>query len=174
MAGLALSRYLFNTGAVFAIPPGSNVEPIRFGVLQSLTLDVSSDLAELAGENFAVEDVQRKNIKIGGKVVFKRVDPALLVACWPASAKTTGGRKFARHSAAIPATPFAVTVTNSATWATDLGVYNTTTGVQMECVAATPAAGQYTGLRASTPSPAPRGTSTSTTPTRRRRATSSR
>lgn len=143
MAGLEHARSIFNIGSAFLIPPGSNVEGERFGVIRSLSVDFGVEVAELRGENFYVEEVARKTVAVSGKVAFAKLTPELILSAVPGTAKTTGSYHLASETSAVPATPFQITVTNSAKYASTLEVKDNTAGYRMLEVASAPAAGEY-------------------------------
>jgi hypothetical protein len=131
------------------ILPANATQPVELGVLQEVSLDFTIEKKELKGQNrFAILTVQAGG-SVSGKASMARINAETLGALLGAT-KTTGSKLLATHpTTVIPATPFAITVTNSATWTQDGGVilvgtselYNTPmTKVHST---ATPTAGQY-------------------------------
>ena len=133
----------FGTGFLFATPAGANPTPVRFGALQDVTVDFSFDLKMLYGASqFALEQARGK-AKIELKASIGRLDPALFNQVYFGLSAPTGEVLNSVDEAATPSSG-AFTVANGSTYATDLGLYNTVTGLWMTRVAASPAAGQYT------------------------------
>jgi len=143
MAGLEFARSIFNLGSCFIVPPGSNVEGEKLGVLRGLTVDFAVDLAELRGENYYVEEVARKTLACSGKVQFAKITPELLLSALPGTAKATGSYHLASETSTVPATPYQVTVTNAAKYASTLQIVDNTAGIRLLEVASSPNTGEY-------------------------------
>ena len=139
-----MPQYNFGVGQLALIPSGSNPTPVPFAVLTDISVDISYDLKELRGSYQFPIDVAKGNGKLTGKAKNAGILGSLLGAVIASPSTATGQvLAVAGEAATIPATPYQVTVTNSATFATDLGVANLTSGHIMTRVASSPATGQY-------------------------------
>lgn len=148
-----LNTLQFGSGLLGAIPNGgnqpTNPSPVQIGVLQNVKLTFSGDIKELKGQLQYPVDSAVGNRSIKGSFSFAR----MTLQAWNnlffgESAVGTGGKSFAQNvPAAVPAsTPYTVTPTvpGSGTWASDGGVFDATTGVQLQPVSTSPTTGQYT------------------------------
>lgn len=141
-----MAQYGFGSGAVWNTASGSNKTPARLGTLQNIGIDFKSNLKQLYGQNQLPVTVARAAMAVNGKGEF-----AQMTARWyndiffgTMSTATTGQILTADNEAGtIPGTPYSITVVNSATFATDLGVIYSATGLPLTRVASTPATGQY-------------------------------
>jgi hypothetical protein len=129
-------------GELVFIPPASatDLTPVRFGVLQDVTLEYSSSKKFLMGQNqfpVASADV---DAKLTGKAKFAQFRGALLAAALAGATQGTGSVQEVTEPGTVAAG--AVTVTGSATFATDLGVVDST-GTPFKKVASAPAVLQY-------------------------------
>jgi hypothetical protein len=140
------AAYVFGSGDIFLIPYGGaaapNPTPMKVGTLQDVSVDISFSIKELYGKNsFSVANRRGKG-KIECKAKFANI-----------TAKLLNDAMFGQTIAATQIVPVidelstpithVVTVTGSATFLTDLGVIDTTTGQNMILVASGPVAGQY-------------------------------
>ncbi len=138
----------FGSGNMFGIPTGSNPTPGIFGVLQSVEIDIGYTLKELYGQNQSPVAVARAAQKITGKASMANINARAYNTLFVGGTlgAGTGGKLTAVNEAGtIPAVsgPYTVTVTNSATFLSDLGVVFAATGVQLTRVASGPTTGQY-------------------------------
>lgn len=136
-------RATFGIGSATAIPSGSNPTPTDFALVTGATVEFKSTDVPLKGQKLMPVDSGTSDLSISGKVSLKDISAAAISLVLPGVAPTTGSRKMTTHAAAIPTTPFQLTVTQSATFSTDLGVVNLTTGKAMKRVASSPATGEY-------------------------------
>lgn len=138
----------FNSGLLFLNPVGGNQatdpSPIAVGTLQDISLSVDQAVKELMGSYNVPDDVAPGRQKVTGKFTFGQVDINLFNQMMFAGTTTTGVQMInAAEAHTVPAsTPWTVTVTNSAQFATDLGVQYQG-GQNFLKVASAPAAGQY-------------------------------
>jgi len=148
-------QHVFGAGAVWGTPLTdaygasiANPTPILCGVMQDISVDISFDEKLLYGrKNFAVARGRGKG-KVDWKSKFAQVSGRAIAQLFFGQAVSAG--LFADYldetGTAIPAsTPYTITPTipGTGTWINDLGV-RSITGVPFVCVAASPAAGQYT------------------------------
>ena len=129
------------TGAAVAVPT-----PVRFGVLQEVSLDVSFDTKLLYGNQQFPIAAGRGKGKIAGKAKAAQVNGSLMNSLLFGQTLTPLLQNMIATDegpSAIPTTPFQITVANSATFTNDLGVFNAATGLPLKRVASAPAAGQY-------------------------------
>lgn len=139
----------FGIGALIATRTDiSNPTPRQFGVVQDCSVDFKGDIKELMGQYQMPVGVARGAVKVTGKAKAARIDAAAFNDVFfgvPSANIATGQQnvKVAEGPTAIPGTPFQVTVTGSATFLADRGVYNNATGLPFTRVASSPSAGQY-------------------------------
>ena len=129
------------TGTAIAVPT-----PVKFGVLQECSLDVSFDTKMLYGNQQFPIAVGRGKGKVSGKAKAAQVNGALINSIVFGQTLATPAQNLIvtdEGPSAIPTTPFQVTVVNSATFTNDLGVTNSATGVPLTRVASGPTSGQY-------------------------------
>jgi hypothetical protein len=137
-------QFGFASGSAWAIDSAANPTPSPFGILQNVGVDFSFSNKELTGQYGFPVAVGRGTGKISCKAQAARLSGRLLNLFFGGT-KAAGQTSVAQdESAAIPGTPFQITVANGATWVTDLGVYDAATSIPFVRVAAAPAAGQYT------------------------------
>ena len=148
-----MSQYSFGSGSLFATPStdtyGNTIAvptPVRFGVLQDVSVDISFDVKELTGQNAFPMDVARGKGKIGIKAKAAQIFGALYNELFFGETLATGQTAdyVDTTGSVIPSSPYTVTPTvpNSGTWSKDLGVVNAN-GVPLTKVSSAPATGQY-------------------------------
>jgi len=136
-------QFGFGSGSAWAIDSAANSTPVPFGILQDASVEFSFSNKELSGTYAFPVAVGRGSGKIACKAKNARMSGRLMNLFFNGS-KAAGQTSVAQDEAGtVPTTPFAITVANSAQWATDLGVYNATTGIPLVRVASAPATGQY-------------------------------
>jgi len=122
----------------------TNQTPVNIGYSNEFSLDLSGETKELYGQNQYPLAVARGTIKATGKAKAAVMSGLALNAVFHAGTFTSGQLRMAQNEAGtVPTTPFTITVANSATFDTDLGVVNASTGIPMTKVASAPATGQY-------------------------------
>jgi hypothetical protein len=138
----------FAAGTLIATQVGlsSVVTPIKFGILQDISLDFSADLKELYGQNRYAIALAPGKTKVEIKAKFAGIKGALFNGLYFGATPTATQTLFAGSEAhSVPAaSPFTVTVANAAAFLMDEGVYYAATGLPLQQVAALTAAGQYT------------------------------
>lgn len=126
----------------------ANPTPLIFGTLQDTELDFKFELKQLHGQNQFAVAIGRGKGTVSGKAKMADIRAGFLetIVFGASSASGLTAAVYDTVGAAIPTTPFQITVTppNSGTFAADLGVIDSTTGREMKRVASAPAAGQYT------------------------------
>lgn len=124
----------------------ANPTPYPLMVLQEGSIDLSSDLKELYGQNQFAVAVGRGKTKIAVKVKPARIFAGVWNAIYFGQTLNSGliANFTDTAGAAIPATPFQITITppSSGTYAADLGVIDAS-GNPMQRVASAPTTGQY-------------------------------
>jgi hypothetical protein len=139
-----MAQSSFGTGNLWSIPSGSNPTPVRFGTLQDVTVDFSFDFKKLYGGFQAPVEQARGKLTIDIKASAGRIDPLLFNGVMFGLSTTTGTvAGSVDEVAAIPSTPFQVTVANAASFSADLGVYDATSVKYLTRVASGPTTGQY-------------------------------
>ena len=140
-----MPAYGFGSGTLIGVRTDlANQTPAVFGVVQDVEIDFSFSLKELIGQYQAPVAIGRGAMKITGKAKMARLYAATYNSLFFGQTQATGGLlQVVNEAGSIPTTPYQVTVSNSATWVTDLGVFYSTTGVQLTRVASSPVTGQY-------------------------------
>lgn len=134
----------FGVGQLLVVPSGSNPTPLQFGVLQDVSLDIKYTKKELYGSHQFPVDAARAQCSISGKIKHAQISGALFNQILTGSSIATGQTAGSINEAGtIPATPYQITVTQSATWVADNGVVDLTAGITLARVASLPATGQY-------------------------------
>lgn len=129
-------------GTAVAVPT-----PVQLGAMQEVSVDLSVDLKTLYGSKRYPLAVGQGKGKIEIKAKHAEIDGGILGSLFFGQAPTAGIKAAVfDFAASIPAaSPYTLTVAppNSGTFAADLGVVRTDTGVQLTRVASAPATGQY-------------------------------
>ena len=137
--------YSFGSGVLIGtrtdIP---NATPLNFGLLQEITIDESATTKSLMGQFQRPIAIARGSVKTTGKAKVARISGLAFASLYYGVTPIPGqvATSFA-EAAAIPASPFQVTVANSATFIDDGGVVYAATGLPLTLAASSPAAGQY-------------------------------
>lgn len=138
-----MAMYPFGTGLVYFVPSGANPTPIQIGVVQGISLKVSEKTVKLYGDKKFAVDIKKGEGEISGKIKFAQFNSKILSAILTGSTSASGIKTGTTQTAVIPTTPFQITVTNSATFSEDGGVYDNTAAKWLTNVASAPATGQY-------------------------------
>lgn len=140
-----MSIYVFGAGTLYGRRTDvANPTPVKFGVLQDVSVEFSATKKELFGENQFPVAVARGTAKIDCKAKFGKISGRTFAELFFGETLTAGRTALANgEAAAIPTTPFSVTVANAAAFAADLGVVESATGLPMARVESAPAASQY-------------------------------
>lgn len=138
-------QIVFHSGALFVKDSAANATPIRVATLQETSFDFKASNKDLFGENQFAEAIGRGNTKISGKAKAGRFNGKLMneVFFKQPAANLLNQAKLIVLDEAGTVTGAAVTVTNGANFAEDLGVQYTATGLPLKRVASAPAAGEY-------------------------------
>ncbi|CAK0739974.1 conserved hypothetical protein [Gammaproteobacteria bacterium] len=137
-------QFGFGSGSLWGTNTAANSSPQEFGALQDCSIDFSFSMKELRGRFQMPLTVARGAGKIQGKAKSGNINAKLFNELFFGQAMATGKTATAQNeTAAIPATPFTVTVTNGATFKKDLGVKFALTGLPLVRVASAPVTGQY-------------------------------
>lgn len=139
-----MSQYVFGTGQLFATPVGGGA-PLRFGALQDVSVDFNGDIKQLFGQYQYALDTARGKTKIEWKASTGNIDVEAFNQLFFGETVDAGNQllQVINEAAAVPATPFEVTVAHAADFVMDLGVYNAATGLPLQQVASSPTTGQY-------------------------------
>ena len=140
---MAAVQYGFGSGILYGIRSDvTNATPVRFGVLQDVSIEFDAEIKELYGQLQYPVDAARGKAKITGKAKFGMLSPLLFNNLFFGQTDVTGQKLFAYNESH----PYAstITATNGATFDTDLGVIYANTGVPLTLVTSLTAAGQYT------------------------------
>lgn len=138
-----MSQYNFGVGKLTLISPATPAQAIDIGVIKDVSLDISFTTKELRGAYQFPVDVARAGGKINGKAKYGQINAGIVSAILNSTSSTGSKIGISGETSVVPGTPWTITVTNSATWLDDLGVFNNTTGLYMKRVASGPATGEY-------------------------------
>jgi hypothetical protein len=138
----------FGSGSLYALPNAGNLAanptPYVFGVLQEASLEFKGDLKKLFGQNQFPVAKARGKIDVSGKSKAAIFDPNMLNQLFFGQTQASGITQVSvNESGVIPASPFQLTAAQTATFVTDYGVIDASTGANMVKVASAPATGQY-------------------------------
>lgn len=118
--------------------------PYNIGFVNEFSYDEAGNQVDLYGQNQYPIASARGTVKSSGRAKAAVVSGLAINAAFHGDTFSTGSVVLAESEAgSIPTTPFQVTVTQSATWDTDLGVRFSTSGLPLARVASGPAANQY-------------------------------
>lgn len=144
----------FGAGRIYGVNTGAGAAPAlivpgQFATIQDASVDMTFTIKRLMGAYEFPEDTASASKTLTGKLTTGRVDLQLINQLVFADSYTTGGEFTYQETDTIGATPYQITVANSATWTKDLGVFYTLpnsfgNAVQLSPVASSPATGQYT------------------------------
>lgn len=136
--------FAFGSGVLIGTPSGANPTPVNFGLVQEVTVDFTSTNKPLFGQNVYPVAVGQGTRKVTGKAKVAKISGLAMGSLFFGASLSAGQVATAfGEVGSIPATPYQVTVSNSATWTADLGVIYSATGVPLKRVASGPATGQY-------------------------------
>lgn len=137
-------QYIFGSGSVWAANNIANPTPVRFGTSQNISLDFSANSKPLFGQNQLPVSVARGAVSVSGKITFAEIVGRIINELFFGGSNASGQiAVIDNESGSIPGTPYQITVANGATFNTDLGVIDATTGVPYVRVSSSPATGQY-------------------------------
>ena len=125
----------------------ANPTPIKFGVLNDVSLEIDRDIKELYGQLAFPVALGGGKMKLGIKAKFGQIAGRLFNDLFLGQGMTAGTLTAANEDLTgqvIPGTPFQITIAppNSGTFLRDLGVLDSN-GVPMQRVASAPTTGQY-------------------------------
>lgn len=140
-----MPAFNFSVGSLWAVRTDiANPTPVQFGTVQDVATDFSFTNKELHGQYQIAVAVARAAMKVTAKVKFATINSGVWNNIFFGRTQTAGlVTTILNETSAIPATPFQITVVNSATWTTDLGVTYTVGGIRLTRVASGPTTGQY-------------------------------
>lgn len=140
-----MPQYHFGSGTVIGKrTDASNTTPAFLGVLQSVDIEIDRELKKLMGQYQSPVAIASAALNIKGKAKFAQFRMSTYNNLMLGMTQATGQLQMAvAETATIPTTPYQVTVAQSATFAGDLGVFFSSSGVPLTLVASAPATGQY-------------------------------
>ncbi len=134
----------YGAGTLWVTNNVANPTPVRIGVSQGTSIEFAANTTPLMGDKQLPITVARGGLRVQCKSTYARFNGRLISELMLGGSSASGQiLAVDGESGTIPGTPYAVTVANSSTWTTDLGVYFSATGLPLVRVAATPATGQY-------------------------------
>jgi len=137
--------FVFGSGVLIGTRTDvADATPINFGLLQDITIDETATTKSLMGQYQRPIAIARGGIKSTGKAKVARISGLAFANLFYGVPLTPGqiATSFA-EAGVIPATPYEVTVANSATFVDDGGVTYAANGLPLALVGASPAVGQY-------------------------------
>lgn len=140
-----MANFAFGAGSLYGINIIAGVPtPVKFGTLQEVSIETSFNEKQLYGGYQFPVAIARGTGKVSGKAKFAQINGAIFNELFFGSTMTTGQvNTVTGEASTIPATPYTITVVNSATFGTDLGVLYSLTGLPLTKVASAPTTGQY-------------------------------
>lgn len=138
--------YSFGSGVLYGVNSVANSTPVRFGGLQDVSIEFSHNIKELYGQNQFPLAIGRGQGKVTGKAKAATINGNAFNQIFFGQTLNTGETEaIVDETGTIPDTPgpYTVTVAQSATWLTDLGVTFSATGLALVKVASSPSTGQY-------------------------------
>lgn len=141
-----MPMHQFGSGSLYGSTLiGGVLVPRKFGQLQDISIDISYAKKKLYGQSQFALVLARGQGSIVGKAKQANINAAQFNDLFFGQTTAVGQQvPILSELGTIPTTPFQVTVANSATWLSDGGVVDTTTGLTMTRVASAPTTGQYT------------------------------
>lgn len=124
----------------------SNPTPVKFGVMQDLTISFEFSAKELFSRFQIPIAVARSAGKITWSAKFAQVNALLFHSIFFGNTgqPTAGALTIADDEIqTIPGTPYGLNITNNTTYIRDLGVLYQTTGIPLQVVKVAPGTGQY-------------------------------
>lgn len=141
---MSSSQTVFSIGELIAMPSGATPTGIRCGILQDVSVDESATFKELRGSYKYPLDVADAETKISITAKVGAVDPLLFNLFYNGTLTSGETRTSIMEPGAVPASStFVVTVANSATFVTDLLVWDVTAQKFLTRVTGTLSTGQY-------------------------------
>lgn len=140
-----MSQPLFGTGLLTLTPILAGVvTPINVAVLKDISVDESYALKKLIGDKQFAVDAAKGEGTITAKAKSGYFHGGLINAILSGSTVTVGSNiAIFSETAAVPGTPWQITVTKAANWVSDLGVFDVTSQKLLTRVASAPTTGQY-------------------------------
>lgn len=140
-----MAQYNFGLGGLYLVDNETPNQATQVGVLKDVTLDISYETKLLTGSYTFPVDIAKAAGKIEGKAKFAQISGRLINEIVQGTL-TTGATVIGSNneSGTVPgSSAYTITVSNSATWATDLGVYDVTSSKFLSRVTSSPSTGQY-------------------------------
>ena len=140
-----MAVFQFGAGSLWGINTSSGTNtPQQFGTVQEVSIEASFNTKELYGSKQFPVAIARGTGKVTGKAKFAQINGDIYNQLFFGANSVSGQVLTANNEAGtVGSSPYTVTVTNSATFATDLGVCYTLTGLPLIKVASAPTTGQY-------------------------------
>jgi hypothetical protein len=140
---MAYHRAFFGVGNIAAIPSGANPTPVIIATVKGVSIEFKATDVPLPGQYMVAQDRATTGLEITGSVQSADFSADMVSLVLPSTTTTAGTILPTTHNSAVPTTPYQITVTESATFDSELSVVDLTAAVKMTRVASTPAAGQY-------------------------------
>jgi len=138
-------QYVFAAGSLIATQTNTSgaVTPVRFGILQDVSVDFSADLKELYGQNRYAIALAPGKTKVEIKAKFAQISANLFNSVYFGSTISTTQTLLADGEIGTIMSGGSLTVSNAATFLADEGIVYNTTQVPLVNVGTITATGQY-------------------------------
>src|SRR5580698_1969722 len=139
-----MTQYAFGSGTLIGKRTDvANTPPALLGTLESVSLDFDRKIELLLGQYNMPVAAGGGEFKIAGKAKFARLQATQINNLFLGQTLTANSMLEMTTGESDTVASGAVTVTNSATFAEDFGVFYSATGAQLTPVASAPTQGQY-------------------------------
>lgn len=143
-----MSEFAFGSGAVWAVPAGSNQTPSRLGIIQSAGVSFKSKNVPLYGTNQFPVTVGTGTMDISGTAEMAQLTARFYNDIFFGGGVSTpaGGQTIViiDEPGTVPGTStYIITTAQHSTWVLDLGVKYATSGLPLTRVASVSTSGQY-------------------------------
>ena len=139
-----MTQFAFGSGTLIGKRTDiAGAPPCLLGTLQDVSLDFDRKIEMLLGQYNMPVAAGGGEFKIAGKAKFARLQATQINNLFLGQTLTPNSMLEMTTGESDTVASGAVTVTNSATFAEDLGVFYAATGAQLAPVASSPAQGQY-------------------------------
>lgn len=135
--------FIFGSGVLIGTPQGGT--PINFGLVQEVSLNISTTTKSLYGQNNFPVAIGAGTRKMTGKAKLARISGLALGTLFFGVTPGAGGQltQFGEATTAPAAAPYTYSVAYHAAFLADQGVVYAASGLPLKQVAANPATGQY-------------------------------
>ena len=135
--------FIFGSGVLIGTPQGGT--PINFGLVQEVSLNISTTTKSLYGQNNFPVAIGAGTRKMSGKAKLARISGLALGTLFFGVTPGVGGQQtqFGEATSAPSASPYAYSTNYHTSFLADQGVVYAASGLPLKQVAASPTTGQY-------------------------------